>query len=725
MTPKEINSLHTLTIDALERNELKTVFDNLIEMVSLSHNTDVLYRLERLEETYRYMLHYFFSGANDPNEKRIHDELVSSLYDISDTIRKRLLMEESASLLYSTKRLLQKKQLNASFACMHVRDAYNTDNMYQMFNEFFCVLWADDVNDGDDLRLLKEFLSEREKSGNERLGQYLSIVCCIALTAFTFSLQEEFNRHKLLFLFDAADSSDIEIKVRALVGVLLIAYKYPNRVTHFKEIKYRLDALGEAPDFNKFAGMITRRFIMSKETEKLSARMQDEVLPEMLKLHPKYDPDKPFRFITPEDFDMEANPEWMDNLSKSRLQERMEEMHELHKDGADVMHFSFTALKNFPFFKSIANWFVPFKTEFPPFEVDENIVKPFEILLNAGTMCNSDLFSFLISMKSISEKERSAMISGLEEALGQMKEEKRSKMLGRLNEIDDYVGQYIQDLFRFYKLFERHSEFDDIFNETLDFHNVHALHSYFTDDEELRKTGELYFRREHFEDARFVFERLAGNTSYSDETLLEKLGYCLQKMGDYEGAIENYMRAELINSDSKWLMRHTAQCYRSSKQPDKALDYYFRCDKAEPDNIGVLLGIGACYLDLEQYDEALKYYYKVDYLEQNSHKAWRPVAWCSFITGKFEQAQRYYRKIIEELTPNRHDYLNAGHVEWALSNLNQAVDYYVEALKLTKDGYPAFRREFNRDFGTLLQMHVNLAPIAFVMDEARYRAANQ
>jgi len=61
--------------------------------------------------------------------------------------------------------------------------------------------------------------------------------------------------------------------------------------------------------------------------------------------------------------------------------------------------------------------------------------------------------------------------------------------------------QYIQDLYRFFKLNDNKNEFTDIFDDKLDFYNK----SYFANDlysnELFKQIGEFYFNKEYFSDA--------------------------------------------------------------------------------------------------------------------------------------------------------------------------------------------------------------------------------
>ncbi|MDR1814013.1 MAG: hypothetical protein LBR18_04090 [Tannerella sp.] len=726
MTTTDIHALYSKATIALDKSELKNTFDILTKMLADAHDYTFTTRLENMQETYHRMLFYFSKGVKDEKRSEIRLNLKEEVYELADEIKQKLLTNESVSIYYSTKRTLGRHSDNIIklVDILRVATSHEEENkLWAALNQLFKLIWTSDKLTVEEYAVLHELLSEKAPKTDKRLAEIKSVINCQIVSALVLALQAMFDRQKIFLLFDATANADHEVNIRALTGVLLTLFTYCKRIECQKDITHRIDALAETPDFVKTVSIIVQKFLLSRQTEKITHKLKNELLPEMLKLHPKYNSDQPIRFITPEDFEADANPEWLDKLSKSDLHSKMEELQEMQEEGADVMHFSFINLKHFPFFNEIGNWFLPFNKCLPFFAGDEDLLKTLEMITGVGFLCNSDMYSFFLSLKHLSEDERTKISSQLEEQIGQLKEQKKSEIQTRFNKSEIITGQYVQDLYRFYKLFQRKSEFDDIFQYNLDFQNMTVLMNAFSDTETLRNLAELYLRKDYYESALEMFERLNYDSPEPDEVLLQKMGFCHQMVGRHQFALEEYLKAELINPNSKWLLRRIAQCYRSLKEYDKALEYYFRFEKIEPENISVLLGIGACYLDKQDFDEALKYYFKADYLEQKTHKAWRPVAWCSFVTGKIEQAQKYYQKVLSH-SPDYQDYMNAGHVEWALQNNETAIEYYKESIKLYTKDDEQFRKEFKRDLPYLIAAHIDIGGIQMMIDEATYQLSS-
>jgi len=534
-------------------------------------------------------------------------------------------------------------------------------------------------------------------------------------------LQAAFDPEKLMLLFDAANHENEEIKVRVLISILLTLYVYRKRTALYPQITNRLDALSETPGFTKAIRTITLRFILARETEKITRKLQNEIIPEMMKLSPKISNKINLKDITPEQLGEEMNPEWENIFADSSLGKKMEEFSELQQEGADVMHSTFVHLKSFPFFRELSNWLLPFTTEHSSFGDRFNQNNGEKLMLDSMTlaafMCNSDKYSLYFSMMQLPEEAKKMMMNQFDSQATEMIQQNKEELISKRGKLEAITGQYIQDLYRFFKIYPGHLDFNDIFTMPLDFHNLSILRPYISDEESLSSIAEFYLRKNYFSDALTIFNQLA-ETNQDSDILFQKIGYCKQMNDDLQGALDAYLRADLLNPGSKWVIRRIAGCYRSLKEPEEALKYYRRYEKLNPDNLSITISIGHCYLELRNYSEALKCFYKVDYLDGNN-KAWRPIAWCSFLTGKYDQARNYYKKILSN-QPNTQDLLNAGHTEWALQNIKGAIEFYRQAVEKENRDFYKFQEEFNQDIPDLIVAGIEDTEISLMMDQLRY-----
>ena len=334
-------------------------------------------------------------------------------------------------------------------------------------------------------------------------------------------------------------------------------------------------------------------------------------------------------------------------------------------------------------------------------------------------LCNSDKYSLVFSMLQMPEHFRDTMAQSLKMESEQIEEIKKDEeLLAQSTKGETISNQYIQDIYRFFKLYYRKRDFHDPFDTKLDLYNLFFIKEIEDCETLLRTIGEAYFSKDFYDDAIAIFENLLEKDKLNME-LHQKIGYCYQKKGDYEKALSFYKKAEIMKSDSVWNLRKIAFCYRSLKDLETALKYYLLVEKQAPDNLGVQLNIGHCYLEQKMYHEALQVFFKVEYLAPTNQKVWRPIAWCSFITGKLEQADKYYRKIAEE-ERNHHDWINLGHVTWCFKDRKNALLFYKKALESMNYDVNSFLRILKEDAPFLIENGINKNEIPIFLDKLRY-----
>ena len=362
MTLLEINKAYNRIIGSLDNKELKNAFDSIQALISGSREISFQDKLNELQDTYKYMLRYRIEGAKDPMQEQIYNKIQTSSYELADQIRHKALAIESPLSFYSRRRSL-KVQPNVTFENLHLQLSkhYATGNRSEydaLLIVLFNKIWVSDPFTTEEAEVIKNILFDEELPFTAG---------CQIVSALMLGLQAAFDLEKLMLLFDSANHKSEEIRVRALISVLLTLYIYRKRTALYPQIANRLDALSETPGFTKAIRTITLRFILARETEKITKKLQNEIIPEMMKLSPKISNKINLKDITPEQLGDEMNPEWENIFADSSLGKKMEEFSELQQEGADVMHSTFVHLKSFPFFRELSNWLLPFTTEHSSF----------------------------------------------------------------------------------------------------------------------------------------------------------------------------------------------------------------------------------------------------------------------------------------------------------------------------------------------------------------------
>ena len=738
MTEIEIRNRYNEICANLASRRLKPAFDSIGKLVYENGLLAFADEYRTQEETYHYMLKYTLEGIHDPERQKIYLKLIVSVFQLADKIYEALRTKFSSSVEYEKKRGYKSlyytdfeklfSELEDYYHNMELNSLIENDELkiherqnkaiphHQKLVGLFYHIWFRDELTADETGFLIKFFASPLIE-----VPYKSLI----ISALMLSLQRYFCPEKFSLLFDLYDSEEIQMNQRAMVALLINFFKYDKRIPFYPSIDGRLKIVSENGSFKRDLERIFIQFIRSRETEKINKKIQDEIIPEMIKISPTLKDKINLDSLMEECFSEDENPEW-EKIFKDfpGLMDKMEEFSELQMEGADVFISSFSMLKIFPFFSELSNWFVPFFSENPEItkainisdEVTGQLVKTID---SALVLCNSDKYSFCLSIKNFPAENLEFMAQGMKAEMDQLNEiEKEEKVTSPGREAEFISNQYIQDLYRFYKLHPRKSGFDDIFRWRFDFHNLLTVGSILKEDPKmLRNIAEYYFSKNYFDEAAEIYNYLA--LAEKSGELYQKIAFCYQKLGDYQSALDSYMKAELYELNKLWNLQKIAFCYRSLKQPAKALEYYRLAEKVDPENLNIQLSIGHCLLELEQFEDALKCYFKVEYLSPGNKKVWRPVGWCSFVTGKKQQAEKYFQKLIDN-EPNKHDLMNMGHVQWSLGHRKEALDCYKKAIEKIGLSEQEFFNIFEEDLHYLLEQGVDKDDVPIMLDQLRY-----
>lgn len=718
----------------LSKRQLKDAFEALLKLAVNVQDWKISENLSDLETNYRYMLHYMFEGLNDPERDNMYRNLLRSLYESTDDICEDLLKIESSNIYFEKLRInelktqtladyqLLLKDISDTLSIISLREDSNDKEVQQrdlsvkrerfgsdMFNSIFVSPRATEA----DASSYKLFLDSLDIPVREK---------CLFLSALTLNLFHRFDARKVQVLMHASVSDNMALRGRAMVGLVVIMQMYDTRWVLYPELQHQLETLSENPHFRKGIRRVIIQLIRSRETEKISKKLKEEIFPEMMKFNSLAGKKLNMEDLMGETDFAEKNPEWQKELEESGLTKKLQEYSSLQMEGADVFHSTFSGLKSFPFFSDMSNWFLPFDTSYSEFtpifsgSPKNNLLRA--AIVDSGHMCNSDKYSFCLSLLQISSMQRDMMMGRLSNESAELKQlQKDAKDLNPTIEEEVISNQYIQDLYRFFKLNPYRSNFFDIFQLNINFYDKQSIAPIISDSDSMRKIALYCFEKNNFKEALNIFNRLALNSENNND-IMQKIGYCKQMTGDTEGALEAYLQADLIKPNDSWIVRRIAQLYRSLKMYEAALEYYKKASTLSPDNINIELNIGHCYLELKDYENALNSYFKVELNDNTGNKALRPIGWTSFLQRKFDLSRNYYQRILAN-QPTIHDYLNAGHVELCTNNIKTASEYYKQAARKEND-FDLFLLLFDADKDKLIEYGVDAQIFPYLLDQIRY-----
>ena len=693
MEEKRIKEIQATVVRLLDEIRLKEAIDTLGKGVEELQDWELRTRFNEIQTSYKYLLEYMRMGVPDPEREKLHTDLLGRCYMVNDFIAIAR-MSEHSSKLYSLMRrryknldellpLCDKIRENAankditkalpSNECKSVRQELINEHerlLPQLFNMLWCsISWR--KADANHINMLIE---DRSIPLIDR---------AVAVSAITLSALKCFEPLKINTLCEIAKNEDSILSVRAIAGLILVLFKYSTRIELYKEISDAIDCLRESNVIMRRIQTIQIQLLRCRETQKIDQRMREEIIPAMMK-NPQLRKEKFSIDILKEiEEDEDKNPEWKQWIEKDEIKGKIEEMAKWQIEGADVYMSTFSQLKNFPFFNEISNWFRPFDTEVPSIaEImpDKSGGKTLlDSICKSQFFCNSDKYSFCFTFKQVPQEQREMLmgqIPGEGDPASMEIDTTNEAPTEKKAEIES--NQYIQDLYRFFKLSNYRHEFDDPFNMSLNLLEKDDLACLMSNGKAVLHMFRYLVEKEYYNEA-YKAGCIYEKNNNCDAQFYQEMGYCLQKEHNYNAAIDYYTKADIVKPDTLWTLRHIAQCYRLQGESDKALSYYQLAEELAPENISLLLQTGESFATMKQYDEAFARFYKVEYLKPSSRRALRAIAWCLFITGKDEQARSYYGRLHEMPSPSFEDYLNAGHVEWVTRNNAKAIEYYNKA----------------------------------------------
>ena len=727
----EVNNIHHL----IKNRQLKEAIDKIKNLLASQQNWSISERLSEIETNYKYMLHYLIEGQKDPEQHKIYNKLVRDIYTIIDDTADHLLIHESSSLFYDKMRInnitdsltideyresISKYSDTFSFIELLEDDSekdsrinQHTQSYEKLIKEMFYSAFISPRVNEDTITSFYKFINDDVISIQDK---------SMLISAVTMNIMQRFDPLKILFLLDACLHREPEIATRAIVGIIPIFQIYENRLNIYPECVDRLKLHSDDATFTRRFMTAILGYIQAHETEKITKKLTEEIFPEMMKLSPMIGKKiKLDEWMGETGFD-DKNPEWQKILEESGLSDKLKEFSEMQIGGADVFHSTFANLKNYPFFQEMSNWFLPFNPKHSSihnlFSDQQEGKQLIETMFQSSLICNSDKYSFCFSIMMMPENYRGMMINQLGAEGEEIKKMQEEELALKPNQKEEtIIKQYIQDLYRFFKLFPKSKNLIDIFNLPLNFHEIEAFSSLVLNYKNLEQIALYYFEKNNFKEAKKAYLILSEIGPPKSE-MWQKIGYCKQMLGNIRGALKAYLHADLIEENNTWLLGRIAYCYRVLKEPNTALEYYRRLEQFRPDDLNIQLNIGHCYLELKQYDDALNYYFKVELANNNNTRAWRSIAWCAFLSRKFDIAQNYYNRILEK-KPNSHDYLNAGHVELCLNNNARAVQFY-KLSQQSAGSFKSFRSMLADDENELKEAGIDTDILPVIIDSMQY-----
>ena len=597
----------------LSEKRLAEAFAELRQTAQTLQNWQLNNRLDELEESYKYMIRYVADGCNDPQREEIHNGITAKLMELADITEQELTVQNSPKLYYETLRMERKYPRSLEALLEAYREcADKTALFYEL---------PADKRDSDQERTL---LMEKEKAANavfkhiwvtfpvtaneagtlDKLfadADATAEIKELAMAATMLSLLEHYSEHLLLSLLDlyAANAfNDASLSMKALCCALIAMHCHRETIQHSNAISLRIANIADSERGRRDIMTVFLQFIRSRSTERISQKVRDELVPKLMKLSPEMR--RKMRDGFSDDIEeMAKNPDWQEMLNESGITDKMQELSRMQAEGSDVFLSSFARLKSFPFFNDVANWFVPFTPR------HSSIFRVFagnsgSMLLSmvdrTGAFCDSDKFSFALSVATMPDQHRSMMMAQFDEQQEQVINEMAGSLPNPDKQRENIANKYVQSLYRFFNLFRSRNDFYNPFSTRLNLIDVPFVSDALSDTKSLRLIAEFYFSMQCYTDALSTFGKVLKQDSPTASDY-QKTGYCHEQLKQYVLATADYEKVELLKPNDVWTLKHLALCYRAVNDTEKAIANYKRAETLQPDNVALANNIANCLLE--------------------------------------------------------------------------------------------------------------------------------
>lgn len=533
--------MYNSIIKKLDQYRLKESFALLVTYIESTGNVNLLPEVEDIQQNYQLLLHYAQQDINDPKRDEILCSIrlkgyeiadyinftenikhgngqLSDLYRIFRTHPARRYQDIGDDLKYINEEIAINSLLSGdgALAKQEKLEKKHEDLVDELFNTTWCsARWTTETYSE-----AQHLLSQSQSSFDME----------VFITAITLNLLNYFDPSKFLYMVDSyCNTTNLKLKSKLIIGILLGVYYYEDRIKQYPKIMSAYNSFCSQDDLLEKINAAQGLLLISRETEKIKEKMQKDIFPKMIKSPYVKGSDLKISEIDFNEME-EKNPEWEKELDE--VTKYLEEISSLQLKGADTFMATFSQLKTFSFFNKAAHWFYPFNPRVTDIAqiYNEKIGNKKSFLnsaLKSMSFCNSDKYSFCLALSQLSDytnlaKDNSNIEPVSEHDFGEILEKIESEKFTWM------MKQYIQDLYRFFKLWRYRQQQHDIFSDELTLWKCESLFAYMPKNEFKKTLARHLFSDGYLKEAAEIYTYLVEQGNDTVE-VNQKLGYIYQK----------------------------------------------------------------------------------------------------------------------------------------------------------------------------------------------------
>lgn len=695
--------------------------------------------LESVDQDYERMAYFYSEGVNDPERNNVYLNLEKRLYDIIQNVYRKWLIKSNPSFSTAYKAVetldLTPDKIKAHLenfvseqAMLSLLPANELDekkkSLYRQHYDFiknvfnFILVspaWTDSEADAYEEMLLSPTTDSMDAQ--------------VMITAIMLGLFAVFDSNRFKVLVKVYQKSiDMLVRERALVGWALTAVH--DKCDYFD---MTADLVAEAckdEKTRKELAELQQQIYYTLEAEKDDDKIQKEIMPDLLKKgnfkinrygieETESEEDRLNKILYPD-----AEEKAMEAMEKS-----IEKMRNMEKNGSDIYFGGFRQMKRFGFFYQLVNWFTPYYIEHPELERAREKMQGASFLhdiLKNGAFCESDKYSFILSFSAVYEKipaEMKEMLRGglTSGAVLGFDENKNTAMYVRRH--------YLQDLYRFYRLYSQKEDFENPFKKdnldidtfSTNLENSKIFPALFLSDNKYH-IGELagekvkvarFLLKHHF-----VNEALAVLASMDEDSIeiakLKIMASLASGESDYALSI---MNMELLkHSDDQELLRIAGKVSLREGEYELAVMYYKLLLGSSSEDKELQRNYSMALVETGEIEEAFTYLHRLYYEDPNDLIVQRIMAWGFLKNKEFDRSAAMYKSILESSKVTSEDFQNAAYCYWFHGNVKEAVQLFRKSLDAQNEKKKSFTSLLNKEKDLLQDNGIDKVGMQLMID---------
>lgn len=707
---------------------------NALENVFLSNpgmgNMDALLAISN---DYSLMLQYWERGYEDDQRQQLYAQLLSKLYVLTANIITQKRMHEVPFWIgiYQRPRQVRKdwslknvrsqlENFTSETALLELEQpqlreqkakALYDEHRLLMQDLFGYILtsrlWTDNLADAFEDLLLSPTVDSVDQQ--------------LIVSAITLSAMQTFGICKFRLLLRVYQhSTDEAVRQRALVGWVLSVDEHKTRL--YPELQQMVSDVLTDPRCCQEVTELQMQMVYCMGAEDDQQTIRDEILPEIMNSSNIKTTQRGLVEMEDDSLEDILHPDAAE-LNMEKMEQSMQRMADMQKQGVDIYFGGFSQMKRFSFFNDLSNWFVPFYPQHPSISHIWNNTRGkhfLQMITQIGAFCDSDKYSFVLAFEYVFGRLPAKMLKMIEEGEAKpmpvggeisLEEQKQPAFIRRM---------YLQNLYRFFKLYGNRSEFSDPFVMQNAVFFGKAIMSRSGLQDSLIEVVNFFYKRKHYQAAKLVIDNVDVERRNFNYYLLQ--GMLQQHHPDFASmsALESFAQAIKLQPDCEQALAGYARAAFSTRSYETALVNYERLLDLKPDSKTYQLNAAICLTNLERNEEAEKRLHKLNYLYPDDMTVNRVLAWVLTLNGKFEQADKLFNSLLSVEKPKPVDIMNYGYSHWMAGETMVAISAFRQFMNTPgNEDYDMEKELFVTSHKMLTERGISDVEISMMLDSLR------